>query len=182
MLILRSRSSNTMDSKTSPYKRQFNVKVLFRFVPATPSRSASSMSRSCFALSLSLSQVIVGCQGRDPRLGKALPETFRVIRILSIRDAMAIGGSIARSRSRLQLHTKLTLQSKPPQSLDRYWPGVRNGPYATHPLATKPVTRGDILVIANWVYRQATQADFRGSAAVRPTTEQPQAVIDIVHG
>jgi len=95
---------------------------------------------------------------------------------------MAIGGSIARSRSRLQLHTKLTLQSKPPQSLDRYWPGVRNGPYATHPLATKPVTRGDILVIANWVYRQATQADFRGSAAVRPTTEQPQAVIDIVHG
>ena len=107
-----------MDSKTSPYKRQFNVKVLFRFVPATPSRSASSMSRSCFALSLSLSQVIVGCQGRDPRLGKALPETFRVIRILSIRDAMAIGGSIARSRSRLQLHTKLTLQSKPPQSVD----------------------------------------------------------------
>ena len=55
---------------------------------------ASSMSRSCFALSLSFSQFTVGCQGRYPRLGKVLPETFRMIRILSIRDAMAVGGFI----------------------------------------------------------------------------------------
>jgi hypothetical protein len=141
------------------------------------------MSRSCFALSLSLSHFTVGCQGRDPRLGKALPETFRMIRILSIRDAMAIGGFISRSRSRLQLSTKLTLQSKPPQSLDQAI-GLEFGTYRMQyiPWPQNQSLEAIYLSLPTGSTVKPPKPISRGSPAVRPSAEQPQAVIDIVHG
>jgi len=96
-----------------------------------------------------------------------------MILILSIRDAMAIGGSIARSRSRLQLSTKLTLQAKPPQSLDQAIGLDFGTDHMQHiPSPQNQSLEAIYLSLPTGSTVKLPKPIFRGSAAVRPTAEQ----------